>query len=204
MKVVVAMTGATGAILGIRLLQALKDTAVETHLVLTDWAEATITMETDYHPHEVRQMATEWYPVNNLAAPLSSGSFRTDGMVVIPCSMRTLASIRMGLDDNLVVRAAGIALKERRKLILVPREAPLSDIHLENMQMVSRAGAIMIPPMLEFYTRPTTLDDVINHVVARVLDQFGIDHSLSPRWEGKKMIQSPKVVVKPQQVQGGQ
>ena len=146
MRLVVAITGATGAALGIRLLETLAHLGVETHLVLSDWARATIRIETPHTVEEVRELATHTYSARDLAAGISSGSFRTDGMVVCPCSMKTLSAIRIGYSDNLITRAADVTLKERRRLVLVPREAPLSEIHLENMHYLARAGAVIFPP----------------------------------------------------------
>ncbi|OBH61550.1 UbiX family flavin prenyltransferase [Mycobacterium sp. E2479] len=183
MRLVVAMTGATGAALGIRLLQALGLLGIETHLVVSDWARATIKLETDTSLDEVRAMASHAYNVRDLAATISSGSFRTDGMVVCPCSMKTLSAIRIGLSDNLITRAADVTLKERRKLVLVAREAPLSEIHLENMHYLARAGAVIFPPTVAYYARPASVDEVTDHVVGRVIDQFGIEHSLIKRWK---------------------
>ncbi|MGV9798695.1 UbiX family flavin prenyltransferase [Mycobacterium sp. NPDC003449] len=183
MRLVVAMTGATGAALGIRLLQALATLGVETHLVLSDWARATIKLETDHCVDEVRALASRVYSAGDLAAGISSGSFRTDGMVVCPCSMKTLSAIRIGFSDNLITRAADVTIKERRRLVLVTREAPLSEIHLENMHHLARAGAVIFPPTVAYYTRPTSIEEVTTHVVGRVLDQFGIEHSLIERWK---------------------
>lgn len=180
------MTGATGSGLGIRLLEALSKLGVETHLVLSDWARATIKIETDYTVDEVRNLAAYSYSSRDLAAAISSGSFLVDGMVVCPCSMKTLSAIRTGYSDNLIARAADVTLKERRKLVLIAREAPLSEIHLENMHHLARAGAVILPPMVPYYLRPKTLDEAADHVVGRVLDQFGIEHSLAARWAGGK------------------
>ncbi|ORW44675.1 phenolic acid decarboxylase subunit B [Mycobacterium paraense] len=177
------MTGATGAALGVRLLEALGRLGVETHLILSDWARATIKMETDTSVEEVRALASHAYSARDLAAGISSGSFRTDGMVVCPCSMKTLAAIRIGFSDNLITRAADVTLKERRRLVLVAREAPLSEIHLDNMHYLARAGAVIFPPMVAYYTRPASVDEVTNQVVGRVIDQLGIEHNLIQRWK---------------------
>lgn len=182
MRLVVAITGATGAVFGIRLLQALKELGVESHLILSKWAEATISLETSYSVGEVRELATKVYSLNDQAAKVSSGSFLTDGMIIAPCSMKTLASIRMGLADNLVTRTADVTIKESRKLVLVPRETPLSTIHLENMLYLSRLGVRIVPPMPAFYNHPQTVEDIVNHVIARLLDQFGIENNLTSRW----------------------
>ena len=181
-RLVVGITGATGSILGIRLLEALRALNVETHLVLSDWAQRTLRIETDYSVAEVRGLADTHYINDNQAAPVSSGSFPVDGMVIMPCSMNTLAALAHGLADNLIVRAADVMLKEQRKLVLVPRETPLNTIHLRNMLTLSKMGVSIVPPMPAFYNHPETLDDFIRHIVARVLDQFGIDNDLTVRW----------------------
>lgn len=182
MKIIVGISGATGAIYGIRLLEALKQSEVETHLVLSSWAEKTIKLETPYDVEDVKKLASVVYSSTNQAAAISSGSFLTNGMVVAPCSMKSLAGISHGLADNLLTRAADVVLKERRKLILVPREAPLNEIHLENMLRLARMGCVILPPMPAFYNQPKSIDDIVNHTVARILDQFGIENSLAKRW----------------------
>jgi len=184
MKIIVGMTGATGAIFGIRLLENLKDTKVETHLVMSQWAEATIESETSFKVKDVEKLADYHYSYKDLGARISSGSFLVDGMIVAPCSMKTLATIRMGLADNLITRAADVILKERKKLLLLTRETPLNDIHLENMLALSRMGTMIFPPMPAFYNHPESLDDMINHIVYRAIDQFGIELPGAKRWEG--------------------
>ena len=184
MRLVVGIAGATGAIYGIRLLQMLKEAGVETDLIISDWGRVTIQHETEYTVPQVEALATQIYSNKNLAAAISSGSFRTDGMVIAPCSMKSLAAIRAGLASDLMSRAADVILKERRKLVLLPREAPLNDIHLENMLTLSRMGAVMIPPVTAFYNNPKTLNEVIDHLLYRVLDQFGIDSTGATRWTG--------------------
>ncbi|WP_316770414.1 non-oxidative hydroxyarylic acid decarboxylases subunit B [Streptomyces sasae] len=184
MRLVVGMTGATGAIIGIRLLEALRTLDVETHLVLSQWARATIEMESDYSVRGVRALATRAYGPKDQAAAISSGSFRTDGMIVVPCSMKTVAAIRMGYGEGLIGRAADVTLKERRRLVLVPRETPLSEIHLDNMLALSRMGASIVPPMPAFYHRPESIDEIVDHTVARLLDQFDLELPDTPRWEG--------------------
>src|SRR4051812_29701220 len=176
------MTGATGAPLGIRLLEVLAELGVETHLILSDWARATIKLETEHTVNEVRALATHTYSARDLAAAVSSGSFLTDGMVVCPCSMKTLAAIRIGFSDNLITRAADVTLKERRRLVLVAREAPLSEIHLENMHYLARAGAVIFPPTIAYYAQPRSVDDVTDYIVGRVMDQLGIPHTTIKRW----------------------
>jgi len=182
MRIVVAITGATGAIIGIRMLEALRDLKVETHLILSKWAEKTIRIETKYQVQDVLSLASVVHPEANQAASISSGSFPTDGMMIAPCSMKTLAAIRIGYADTLTARAADVTLKERRKLVILARECPFNDIHLENMLHLSRMGAVIFPPMLTFYNHPATIDDAIHHIVARTLDQFGIDNQLTKRW----------------------
>ncbi len=182
MKIVVGISGATGPIYGIRLLEVLKDFGVETHLILSQWAEKTIAVETDYSVDDVKKLASHVYASSNQAAIISSGSFRTDGMAIVPCSMKTLAAISHGYSDNLLSRAADVILKERRKLVIVPRETPLSEIHLENMLKLARMGAVILPPMPAFYNKPASIDDLVNHSVSRILDQFGIENALSKRW----------------------
>jgi 4-hydroxy-3-polyprenylbenzoate decarboxylase len=180
------MTGATGAIYGVRLLEALREAGAETHLVITRWAEATISAETDRKPDDVRRLADQVYDEHDLAAPLATGAFATHAMVVAPCSMRTLASVANGLADNLIQKAAEIHLEERRKLVLLVRESPFSVIHLENMLRVAKAGAVVAPPVPAFYARLTSLDDMVDHTVGRVLDQIGIGHDLVHRWGDRR------------------
>lgn len=185
MKLIVGMTGATGAPLGVALLQALREArGVETHLVLSKWAKTTIELETPWSARDVANMADVYYSAGDQAATISSGSFKTDGMVIIPCSMKTLAGIRAGYAEGLIGRAADVIIKEQRKLVLVPRETPLSTLHLENMLALSRMGVAIVPPMPAWYNHPATLADVIDHIVARVLDQFGIEYSKAKRWQG--------------------
>jgi 4-hydroxy-3-polyprenylbenzoate decarboxylase len=183
-RLVVGITGATGAILGIRLLEALRDAEVDTHLVLSKWARATIVEETGWTVPEVEALAGTAHPFGDQAASISSGSFRTDGMVVVPCSMKTLAQIRHGIADGLVARAADVTIKEDRRLVLVPRETPLSEIHLENMLALRRAGVRIVPPMPAFYNHPAAVDDVVDHVVARICDQFDLPAPRARRWTG--------------------
>ncbi|WP_292935182.1 UbiX family flavin prenyltransferase [Noviherbaspirillum sp.] len=184
-RLIVGITGATGAIFGIRVLEALKDSGVETHLVLSKWGIQTIEHETAYTAKQVRDLACVNHVEGNMGASISSGSFLTEGMVIAPCSMRTLAAIAHGTGDHLVHRAADVILKERRKLVLVTREMPLSDLHLENMLKLSRMGVTIMPPMPAFYNHPETLDDMVNHIVARILDQFSIPVDFAQRWNGE-------------------
>lgn len=190
-RLIVAMTGASGAPLGVHLLQTLQTIPdVETHLILSKWARATIELETPYSVREVQDLADVVHGAGDQAATISSGSFHTDGMVVIPASMKTLAGIRTGYADGLIGRAADVVLKERRKLVLVAREAPLSEIHLDNMLALSRMGAVIMPPMPAFYNKPETLEDVISHVTTRVLDQFDIDAPDAVRWNGIRALRA--------------
>lgn len=175
---VIGMTGASGAIYGVRTLEALRDAGVETHLIITRWAAETIRVETNRRPEEVKALACHSYDEDDLAAPVSSGSFKTAGMVVIPCGMKTLSSIANGFAYNLVCRAADVTLKEGKRLALAVRETPLSVIHLENMLKVARAGAIVMPPIPAFYSKPESVDDIVDSFVARLLDLLGIGHSI--------------------------
>jgi 4-hydroxy-3-polyprenylbenzoate decarboxylase len=183
-RLIVGITGATGTIFGVRLLQILEDSGIETHLVMSNWAARTLVHETDYTVEEVRRMATHTHQSGDQGASISSGSFLTRGMIVAPCSMRTLAAIAHGAGDNLIHRAADVVLKERRKLVLLVRESPFSDIHLENMLKLSRMGAVVVPPVPAFYNRPQTIDDIVNHIVQRALDQLGIHLDVASRWDG--------------------
>jgi 4-hydroxy-3-polyprenylbenzoate decarboxylase len=184
-RIIVGITGATGAIFGLRLLEALNAAQIETHLVLSKWGQQTVEHEMGLTLADLRARASVLHSSANLAATLSSGSFRTEGMVIAPCSMRTAAAIAHGYGDSLVHRAADVVLKERRRLVLVPRETPLSEVHLENLLKLARMGISIVPPMPAFYNKPATVDDIVNHIVARVLDQFGIDAAFARRWDGK-------------------
>jgi flavin prenyltransferase len=189
-RLVVGITGATGAEMGVRLLEVLGDQdGVETHLVMSRWARAAIELETRYTARQVAKLADVAYGDGDQAAAISSGSFITDGMVVIPCSMKTLAGIRAGYADGLLGRAADVTLKERRTLVLVPRETPLSVIHLENMLALARMGVAIVPPMPAFYNHPETISDIVDHLVVRVLDQFGLGSSVARRWTGPARAQ---------------
>lgn len=183
MRIIVGISGATGAIYGIRILETLREHGVETHLVMSKWAETTITLETNYSVSEVTKLASVVHSPMNQAASISSGSFRVDGMIIAPCSMKTLAGIRIGYADGLLARAADVILKERKKLVLLTRETPLNDIHLENMLALSRMGAVILPPVPAFYNKPSSIDDMVNHIVARTLDQFDISNTLTRRWK---------------------
>ena len=190
-RLIVAITGASGAIYGIRLLQVLRTLpGWETHLVLSACGALTAAQEVDLKRSEIEALADEVHSVKDIGAVVSSGSFHTAGMVVAPCSMKTLAGIAHGLADNLVSRAADVVLKERRRLVLLARETPLNLAHLRNMVAVTEMGAIVFPPVPAFYVRPASLDDMVNHTVGRVLDLFDVDHSdLVKRWEGLRRPQ---------------
>jgi 4-hydroxy-3-polyprenylbenzoate decarboxylase len=187
MRLIVGISGSTGAIYGIRLLQVLRqEQAAETHLIVSEAAERTIAWETSYTADDVRKLADHWYQVDDIGAVLSSGSFHTDGMVIAPCSVKTLASIATGVCDNLLARAADVTLKERRKLVLLVREAPFTLAHIRNMEAVTLMGGIIAPPLPAFYNHPQSIDDIVNHAVGRVLDLFGLDVGLVKRWEGMR------------------
>jgi len=184
-QIIVGMTGATGAMLGVELLRQLQGHPnVQTHLVLSRWARATIRLETGLSVGDVAGLADLVYSSDDQAAAISSGSFLVEAMVVVPCSMKTLAGIRTGYADGLIARAADVTLKERRRLVLVPRETPLSEIHLDNMLALARMGASIVPPMPAFYNQPASLDDIVGHIVTRIMDQLGIESSTATRWNG--------------------
>jgi flavin prenyltransferase len=182
-RLIVGITGASGVIYGVRVLQMLKGFDIETHLVMSRWAARTLVHETNVSPEAVQQLASVVHPIGDQGASISSGSFVTMGMVIAPCSVRTLAAIAHGLGDNLIHRAADVVLKERRKLVLAVREAPLSEIHLENMLKLSRMGVVIAPPVPAFYSRPRTIDEMVNYTAARLLDQLGL-HVDVDRWSG--------------------
>lgn len=182
MKILLAMTGATGVIYGVRLLEVLKETEHRVSLIMSGWAKETLSLETDYSVDYVQSLADTVYDNNDLAAAVDSGSYGIDATIVAPCSMKTLSAIANGYSDNLIVRASDVALKERRPLLLMVRETPLSSIHLKNMTTVTEAGGILIPPMPAFYHRPKTIDDIVNQSVGKVLDLLKIPHNLFERW----------------------
>lgn len=184
MRLVVGLSGSSSPIYGIRTLEALKEAGVETHLVVSEGAKRTIQLETSWTVEEVEALATVVHDNRDLAAPISSGSFPTDGMMVAPCSMKTLSAIAHSFSQDLLARAADVTLKERRKLVLVPRETPLHLGHLRNMVRAAELGAVILPPVPAFYHAPKTVDDLINHTVGKVLDQFHIEHTLFRRWQG--------------------
>jgi 4-hydroxy-3-polyprenylbenzoate decarboxylase len=182
-RLIVAITGASGSIYGVRLLEMLQGSGLETHLVMSRWGARTLVHETSYTPEQVNALASVVHPLTDQGASISSGSFVTMGMVIAPCSVRTLAAIAHGLGDNLVHRAADVVLKERRKLVLAVREAPLNEIHLENMLKLSRMGVVISPPVPAFYHRPASIDEIVNHSCVRLLDQLGV-HVDASRWAG--------------------
>jgi 4-hydroxy-3-polyprenylbenzoate decarboxylase len=176
------MTGATGAVYGIRMLEVLRDLGIRTELIVSDWAGTNLRLETGRSVEQISKLASASYSATNLAAPPSSGSYQVDGMAIVPCSMKTLAAIATGYGDNLVHRAADVTLKEGRKLLVAPRETPFNAIHLKNMLELARLGVTVMPPLPAFYNRPETIEDLIDHFVARALDQFGIDAGITRRW----------------------
>jgi 4-hydroxy-3-polyprenylbenzoate decarboxylase len=183
-KMIVAITGASGTIYGIRLLEALSSSGIETHLIMSDSAKITMAMETTFTPSYVESLATEVHSAKNVGASIASGSFRTLGMVVAPCSVHTMSDIAWGSTSNLITRAADVVLKERRRLILLFRETPLHAGHIKTMAQVTENGAIVMPPVPALYTNPKSIDDIINHTVGRVLDLFDLDNDLVKRWNG--------------------
>jgi flavin prenyltransferase len=182
LRLVVGISGASGVIYGLRTLEILHSMEIETHVVLSQWGEKNIEIETDKTIEYVRSLATALYRNDSLAAPISSGSFIHSGMIIVPCSMKTLASIANGYDETLISRAAGVTLKESRLLVVVPRETPLSRIHLQNMLKLAEAGAVILPAMPGFYHKPTSLQDMVDHLVSKIIDQFNIRNNLSRRW----------------------
>lgn len=184
-KIVIGVTGASGTIYAIDLMKKLKSIEnVETHVVFSAWAKKNLQLETDLSLKEIKELADYFYSDSDLGATIASGSFLTDGMIIVPASMKTVASIAVGIGDNLISRAADVTLKEQRKLIIVPRETPFSTIHLENMTKLSRMGVQMIPPIPAFYNQPKTIQDLVNHQTMKELDALGIENDLSGRWEG--------------------
>ena len=183
----VGISGGSGVIYGVRLLQVLKESKVEAHLMMTPAAKETLAIETNHRASEVESLAAATYSVDATGAAPASGSFRTRGMVIVPCSMKTLAGVAGGYSDNLLLRAAEVTLKERRPLVLVPRETPLTTIHLENMLRAAKAGAVILPAMPGFYARPKTVEDLVDHLVGKILDVLGVEHTLYPRWSGRRI-----------------
>lgn len=183
-RIVVGITGATAVIYGIRLCEVLMELNVETHLIISEAAKKNVLLETDYSVQDIEKLASVVHESGNMAASISSGSFKTDGMVVAPCTIKTLSGIAHSYNDNLIVRAADVALKERRRLLLVVRETPLHKGHLELMSKIADLGGIILPPVPAFYFLPKRIEDLIDHTVGKVLDLLEIEHSLFKRWEG--------------------
>ena len=184
-RLIVGISGASGAILGVELLRAMRPHPDwESHLVISEGGIKTIAYETPYSLADVQALATQTHQLEDVGASIASGSFKAQGMVVAPCSMKTLAAISNGLSQNLLLRAADVTLKERRKLVLVVRECPLSQIHLHNMHVAASCGAIILPPVLTFYNHPRTIEDMVRHIVGKVLDIFDIDMAGFRRWDG--------------------
>ena len=181
-RIVLAISGATGAIYGIKLLEELNAAGVETQLIVSDSAQKTIEMETDYSLDDIGKMASQQFPNSDISAPPASGSFLHHGMVIAPCSMKTLSAIASGYANNLINRAADVTIKEKRKLVLLVRETPLSPIHLENMLKLARLGVVIMPPVPSFYNLPNTIEDMIKQLTGRIFDQLGIENSLVKRW----------------------
>jgi len=181
-RIIVGISGASGAVYGIRLLESLRALGVETHLIVSKSAEMTLAYETDLTAKDLRALADKSYPAGDMGAACSSGSFKTAGMIVAPCSMKSLAEIATGVTSTLLTRAADVVLKERRRLVLMVRETPLTNVHLRNMLTVSEMGGIIAPPVPGFYTKPESIDDLVDHSVGRVLDLFGLDTGRVARW----------------------
>ena len=191
MRLIVGLAGSSGLIYGIRLLEVLRDLDdVETHLVVSSAARMNIALETDWQIRDVEALADEVHALNNVGASIASGSFRTQGMIVAPCSMKTLSAIVHSYADNLLIRAADVVLKERRQLVLMPRETPLHVGHCRLMYEAAQMGAIIAPPMPAFYIKPETIDDLVNHSVGRILDLFGLDAGIVKRWAGTKKAEA--------------
>jgi len=186
-RLIVAITGASGAVYGVRLLQVLGATpGIETHLIVSEAGVLNLHHELDMNRKQVEALAHRAYNLRDIGAALASGSFQSAGMIVAPCSMKTLASVALGLSDNLIARAADVVLKERRRLVLMVRETPFNLAHLRNMTAVTEMGGIVFPPLPGFYQRPQTIEEMVDHTTGRVLDLFDIAHDLTPRWEGLK------------------
>lgn len=183
-KIIVGISGGSGSIYAVSLLKALKELNIETHLVVTTMGEYVTKHECGMDLEDLKKMATYYHDNKNFAAPIASGSFKVDGMVVVPCSMKTLASIASGVSDNLLTRACDVTIKDGRKLLIVPRETPLSPIHLENMLKLSKLGVTVFPPTPGFYNHPETIEDIVLNLTGRMLDLLGIDNNLISRWQG--------------------
>jgi flavin prenyltransferase len=184
-RLIIAITGATGAVYGVRLLQVLRDIpGLETHLIVSDAGALNLHQELEMKRKEVESLADVVHNVRDIGASVSSGSFLSDGMIIAPCSMKTLSAVAHGLSDNLITRAADVVLKERRRLVLMVRETPFNLAHLRNMTSVTEMGGIVFPPLPSFYHRPATISEMVDHTIGRVLDLYGLEHALAPRWPG--------------------
>jgi flavin prenyltransferase len=183
-QLIVGISGASGTIYGVRILEMLRKAEIETHLIMSKSAEMTLAYETDFKPKDVRALASVHYSINDVSAAISSGSFPTMGMIVAPCSIRTMSEIATGVTATLLSRAADVVLKEKRRLVLAIRETPLHAGHLRNMTLLAEIGAVVAPIVPAFYNRPRTVDDIVNHTCGRLLDLFGIDTGLVKRWKG--------------------
>ena len=191
-RLIVAITGASGAVYGVRLLEQLRALgSVETHLMISDAAALNLHHELDKKRVDIEALASHVHSVRDIGACVASGSFRSDGMVIAPCSMKTLAAVAHGMCDNLITRAADVMLKERRKVVLMVRETPFNLAHLRNMTAVTEMGGIIFPPRPAFYQQPQSIEEMVDHTVGRVLDQFGIEQSLAPQWQGLKAVRQP-------------
>jgi len=184
MRLIIGISGASGTIYAVKLLEALKDMNVETHLIITKTAEEILNFENELSKEDLKKLANQFYEENDLKALITSGSYKTDGMIIIPCSMKTLAGIALGYSSNLILRAADVTLKEKRPLILVVRETPLNLIHLENMVKAAKAGAIIFPASPAFYHKPKTINDLVNYIVGKILSLFNLDYKFKVEWKG--------------------
>lgn len=183
-KIIVGISGASGAPIAVELLRQLQQTDVETHLIITKAGESTISHETGLSSLQIKQLVHTTYDNDNIGSAVASGSYKAHGMIIVPCSMKTIAGIHSGYSDNLLLRAADVTLKEQRKLVLVARECPLSSIHLRNMYELSQMGAVVLPPVLGYYNNPQNIEDITRHIVGKILDQFEIQSEYFCRWEG--------------------
>lgn len=203
-RLIIGITGATGAVYGVRTLELLRQAGVESHVVMSSWAVRTLLHETSYTVEDVKRLADYWYNSNDMGAAISSGSFLTEGMLVVPCTVRTLAAIATGNGDHLVHRAADVILKERRKLVLAIREAPFNTMHLENMLKLSQIGVVISSPVPAFYNHPRSIEELVDHTVMRLLDQFGLHVDVMPRWTGRMATRGRDVVANHSNAQEGQ
>jgi flavin prenyltransferase len=195
-KIIVGISGATGVVYGVKILEALHKAKVETHLIITESAVKNLEIETDYKVHSLELLADVSYDVDDIGAAIASGSFKVDGMIVAPCTVKTLSAIANSFNYNLLIRAADVTLKERRKLLLLVRETPLHEGHLELMMKVTRMGGVIVPPVPAFYHMPKTIDDIINQTVGKVLDMFSIDAKLFRRWGSQEDKRGKRVLKK--------